>query len=712
MRQGWSQSLILPGILFFFFLPVLLYPQTLNIPPRPPNALKGKDVATIIWSLSLTEREQNIYNQVAQGNIPDFYRNPCPVTVKATIDAKERTALYYVIPDYLAMGSDDDYFLIPMTPGLAQQIADLTGALLPTRKMVNDIWSQAALKLAPAPIPPSSEMTLVKVFDQHNTMVWNQRSAQLGAYPLGSLVGGDKKDVVITPLMHTYPPPARVAIYGWHQMNGAPIQPLSLVHNSTYADYSHGIRLVSQSMKIDNNPGTIAEALNDSSLCVLLSDEGVISNPRYPASPSPLVLPFEDFFPSTGRQLSAWIDKFTHPVVTSFSPSSPGGDGYVLVVKDPGGGVETTRIGHVSDTDYYVQCDIYCDYRPEIAADGFERAGIFIRDGGRAVFEHTIEGGGNCYGFAWDSNNGRVWCFKCDDGALTDLNSSPVYKPSSGWRTFRINANGDRLTFILNGEVVLETQDTRFRYGQCGIGYHEYFTNNANMKGAYADNFHAGRLFSETTPTPTQTPAPTSTPTSTPTGIPTATPTATPSPTPMQANLVLNGSFEDGFTGGVGNNWHAWEDAASNMIVYGNASLNKHDGSYSQYWSRNDTAIFKGGVWQKIPVTVGRRYQLSAWMKRQSLFEGTFLEFGYDLSGGTDGMAPSVVYTDMAGQEDNVWREYNVPVTAMGSYITLFARAGHSGTTGGDKAYFYLDQVSMVDSGLGMTPTPNSIMIY
>jgi hypothetical protein len=75
-------------------------------------------------------------------------------------------------------------------------------------------------------------------------------------------------------------------------------------------------------------------------------------------------------------------------------------------------------------------------------------------------------------------------------------------------------------------------------------------------------------------------------------------------------------------------------------------------------------------------------------------------------------MAPSVVYTYLAGQGDNVWREYNALVTAAGSSIILFARAGHSGTTGGVKAYFYLDQVSMVDSGSKPAPSPESIKLY
>jgi len=85
-----------------------------------------------------------------------------------------------------------------MSPIIATKIADSIGCTLPTRKMVNDIYAQAALKLAPLTIPASGTMTTVQAFAQHNGMVYSQRSASLTAYPLGTLTGGDKKDVVIS----------------------------------------------------------------------------------------------------------------------------------------------------------------------------------------------------------------------------------------------------------------------------------------------------------------------------------------------------------------------------------------------------------------------------------------------------------------------------------------------------------------------------------
>lgn len=166
-----------------------LFSQLLNLPPRSATALTGSQfVATISSaSLSLTARENMIYTEISSGNVPGFYRNLVPVTSYATISGSPDSLTYFVLPDYLAVGCDTNYFLCPMSPMLATQIADLTGCTLPTRKMVNDIWSAATVKLSPSTITPGPGMTTVPVFDQHNTTVKGQRNAVVATYPLGSL---------------------------------------------------------------------------------------------------------------------------------------------------------------------------------------------------------------------------------------------------------------------------------------------------------------------------------------------------------------------------------------------------------------------------------------------------------------------------------------------------------------------------------------------
>ena len=105
---------------------------------------------------------------------------------------------------------------------------------------------------------------------QHNAIIAEQRAGK----PLGLLIAGDKKDVVISNKLKEKP--NKVAIYGWHKPDGKPIQPLYTGHGDFYADYSHGIRLVKKTVVVDGKKMAIERLLKDPELSVLLSDEGPI----------------------------------------------------------------------------------------------------------------------------------------------------------------------------------------------------------------------------------------------------------------------------------------------------------------------------------------------------------------------------------------------------------------------------------------------------
>jgi hypothetical protein len=75
--------------------------------------------------------------------------------------------------------------------------------------------------------------------------------------------------------------PNRVAIYGWHQPDGQPIQPLSIVHVNRYVDYSHGVRLVRRAVRVDGQTRDIRHVLQAPELHELLSDEGPLLRPSY-----------------------------------------------------------------------------------------------------------------------------------------------------------------------------------------------------------------------------------------------------------------------------------------------------------------------------------------------------------------------------------------------------------------------------------------------
>jgi hypothetical protein len=269
------------------------FAQSLPLPPRAADAPGGRQFAETISPLPAPpdpQREALIYAQLAAGNTPDWMRKLVRVETNAVIAGVNHSVSYFVTPDYLAIGSDDDYFLTPMTPLLAQRVCQMLDCSLPTRRMADAIWAQARVKLEPSPIPPSAAMVTPAVFERHNAMVWKQRCAALADAPLGALVAGDKKDVVISSRIYTnFIRTSRpVVIYGWHHTNGVPIQPLYNGHGENYADYSHGVRLVQQAITVDGAATTVAAVLTNPALAALLSDEtnypgNVIPKPYYPA---------------------------------------------------------------------------------------------------------------------------------------------------------------------------------------------------------------------------------------------------------------------------------------------------------------------------------------------------------------------------------------------------------------------------------------------
>lgn len=247
-----------------------------RIPARPGNAMGGTAFYNLVKDLTQGQRELLVARELAAGNVPGFARSFRPVTVQATVGGRIHRGTFYVMPDYLSIGSSSDFFRMPMTPAVAQAAVDLYGCLLPTRRMVNAIWSSASLKLAPYPLSPSQyDIDHVTTFRYHHDIIELQRYPN----PMGPTMGGTKKDVVITPLLVSNP--GKVAIYGWHQLNGVPIQPLYLGHGDYYVDYSHGIRPVWGQMSVDGVWRSVASVLADPTLHVLLSDEGVVTRPRY-----------------------------------------------------------------------------------------------------------------------------------------------------------------------------------------------------------------------------------------------------------------------------------------------------------------------------------------------------------------------------------------------------------------------------------------------
>jgi hypothetical protein len=223
--------------------------------------------------MSDDDRESAILEQLLEGNMPQFLRHLTPVALSGVLASGHRAAaIVCVSADYLAIGSDEDFMLVPMRLRTALTIATRFGFTLPTRRIVNAIYAQAPVHLQPQPLVAGDTMRTTAYYWHHNELVREQRLA-LPA-PLGVLTAGDKKDLVLTNRLWSNP--ERVAIYGWQQPDGRPIQPLSTVHGMRYADYSHGARLVSAVAYIDGEARQLLSVLEDPQAAALLSDEGVI----------------------------------------------------------------------------------------------------------------------------------------------------------------------------------------------------------------------------------------------------------------------------------------------------------------------------------------------------------------------------------------------------------------------------------------------------
>jgi hypothetical protein len=203
------------------------------------------------------ERDQAVLSEILSGNIPDASRE----LQELVVNRDGREIRMNAMRDYLAIGSNEDNVRVPMTPAVAQAIADRTGTSLPTDRLVDDIHAQSRQLHMPT---FSSDREGIGTYAAHDQRIDQQLGS--GAAP-NEFVSGHKKDLVIP---HR---DGRVAIYGGRWDHGGRIQNYSNVHHDGYEDYSHGARLVSQQLTIDGQPMRLEEALADPSLRSLFTNQ-------------------------------------------------------------------------------------------------------------------------------------------------------------------------------------------------------------------------------------------------------------------------------------------------------------------------------------------------------------------------------------------------------------------------------------------------------
>ncbi len=249
--------------------------QRLVLPTPAANAVNGKAFYTKLINQPAAERELLILHEIESGNIPGFLKKLVPIrtTFYDSVSHKIFHILYFVTTDYMSIGNNKNFARIPMTPKTAQKIADSLFCFLPTVKIVNDIYKHAKVKLAPLPLTQNRDSP--ETFYQHHLLIEKQRDKKHG------LVAGIKKDIVLSDAITRNTKPNRLALYGWHQLNGLPIQPLYTGHVNHYVDYSHGIRLIYRTIIINGKKYDYMDVLKDPLLRKAITEDEDSSFTRY-----------------------------------------------------------------------------------------------------------------------------------------------------------------------------------------------------------------------------------------------------------------------------------------------------------------------------------------------------------------------------------------------------------------------------------------------
>ena len=252
--------------IFIFFIVSCQTTKKIEAPQRT-SSLTGNDFYHQAFGMKWQERDSFVAKEILAGNIPSFLKKfeRIKVSIIDSVTGKTINAEYFVSPDYLSIGTDDDWARINITPLAAQKIADSFQCFLPTRKMVDDIYKAAKIKLEPIPMFAFRDST--PTMWHHHLIIEGQRKGRKG------LIAGIQKDVVISGKISRDPKPDRVAIYGWHKLDGIPIQPLYTGHIYWWVDYSQGIRLVYRKIKVEKKWLDYVDVLNDPVLKKLLCDE-------------------------------------------------------------------------------------------------------------------------------------------------------------------------------------------------------------------------------------------------------------------------------------------------------------------------------------------------------------------------------------------------------------------------------------------------------
>lgn len=178
---------------------------------------------------------------------------------------------------------------------LSQQIADSLGLLLPTMKIFDLSWQQAAKKLQPALQPYDFTGRHAAGLDKapYFSPAMDDVGATLKYHDDVEHAAGGASGLVMHGKIWAMSPSntdSHVVNFGFYHggSNATPYQTKGTAHSKEHRDYSQVLRLVHPAALLDGQPTTVLALLADPMLAGLISNEGPITSPRIPGvSPVP-----------------------------------------------------------------------------------------------------------------------------------------------------------------------------------------------------------------------------------------------------------------------------------------------------------------------------------------------------------------------------------------------------------------------------------------
>lgn len=282
-----------------------------GIPASPSSPLSGKEILDKLKTLSGADREKFMVQLLKDGNVPDFLRDMSTVEFEvADANGTMHTVKYQVTPDYLAVGTNEDYVFVPLSAQGAQEVALAWDMSPPTAKMVDQLNTRGIVVdfrqgYGTTEFAPYSSAAAVDAYGVRNEKVrgedytaafWKtvgdtpdgqvMTHADLGGGP----VSGHMKDIVMTEKVTAAADravqagdttPDKIGLY--HPAQQKQGEAMAADHNVDYVDYSQGLRMVSPIIEVDGTKIHISEVLAGQGTYAdyhtLLSGEGPMDNP-------------------------------------------------------------------------------------------------------------------------------------------------------------------------------------------------------------------------------------------------------------------------------------------------------------------------------------------------------------------------------------------------------------------------------------------------